>query len=121
MSSTAELAGMPRSAISAWVEREERRTGSRMVAYQNIAATVGTSADWIRRFYTGHAAVKEPGWTLGCNIIAGYTRICERYERAEQAELEQAANLKRKLNEAAARTLEVVEVSAGTSPTAKRT
>lgn len=120
MSNTAELSGMPRSTIALWVHREERRTGSRMAAYQNIAATVGTSTDWIRRFYRGDAAVKEPGWALGCNIIENYKRACVRFERAEQAEAEQAANLKRELHEAATRYLEVVEGPAR-APTPRKT
>lgn len=121
MSNTAELSGMPRSTIALWVHREEHLTGSRMAAYQNIAATVGTSADWIRRFYRGDAAVKEPGWALGCNIIENYKRVCERFERAEQAEAEQAANLKREMHEATARYSRMVEGPTQSRPASTRT
>lgn len=121
MSNAAQMTGLPRSTICAWVEREERRTGSRMVAYHNVAATVGTSAEWVRNFYKGSVKAKEPGWTLGCNILDAYGRICSRLERAEQAEAEQAANLKRQIHEVAARTLEMVEGEARTPPPRKRT
>jgi hypothetical protein len=71
----------PRSAAQFLVERAERQTGSRMVAYEMVAQTVGTSADWIRKFVNGTGA-KEPGWTIGWNLIEHCNRVlCTRVEQ----------------------------------------
>ncbi len=77
--------GLSRNAAMALVEREERRTGSRMVAYEIVAQTVGTSAEWLRKFISSNAA-KEPRVTVGFNLILVYRRVCNRVERAEEAE-----------------------------------
>jgi hypothetical protein len=75
------VAEISRSAAAALVDREERRTGSRMVAYEIVAQTVGTSSEWIRKFVSTNGA-KEPRLTVGMNLIQVYRRVCERVERA---------------------------------------
>jgi hypothetical protein len=83
MSSAAATNTLTKQIASALVERAERQSGSRMAAYQIVASTVGTSADWIRRFVNGYD-VKEPGWTVGWNLIDHYNkiydRVCDRVE-----------------------------------------
>lgn len=79
------VASLSRNAAVALVEREERRTGSRMLAYEIVAQTVGTSAEWIRKFVRGEEA-KEPRLTLGFNIMTVYRQVCERVERAAESE-----------------------------------
>ena len=74
-----------RNVAAALVEREERRTGSRMVAYEVVAQTVGTSAEWIRKFISSNEA-KEPRMTVGLNLIQAYRRVCERVEQAGDRE-----------------------------------
>lgn len=75
------VASITRNAAAALVDREERRTGSRMVAYEVVAQTVGTSAEWLRKFISSNEA-KEPRLTLGLNMMVFYRRVCERVEQA---------------------------------------
>ena len=77
--------GLTRSVAAALVDREERRTGSRMVAYEVVAQSVGTSSTWLRSFLSTNGA-KEPRLTVGLNLIQAYRRICERVEQAGDRE-----------------------------------
>ncbi|MCK1479304.1 hypothetical protein IVB27_32340 [Bradyrhizobium sp. 197] len=88
----------PRNAAQFLVERAERQSGSRMVAYEMVAQTVGTSADWLRKFVNGTGA-KEPGWTVGWNLIEHCNRVlCTRVEREIDKERSKAATLKREID-----------------------
>lgn len=75
------VAALSRSAAEALVDREERRTGSRMTAYEIIAQTVGMSPDWLRK-YISEKEGKEPRLTTGFNLMALYSRVCDRVEQA---------------------------------------
>lgn len=79
------VANLSRNAAAALVDREERRTGSRMVAYVIVAQTVGTSAEWLRKFLSANGA-KEPRVTLGFNLMQVYSQICNRVEQAGDQE-----------------------------------
>jgi hypothetical protein len=61
-----------RAAISL-VEREERRCGSRMVAYFVVGQMVGASEIWVRRFVNKHPSAK-PDLIVGWNILQRYER-----------------------------------------------
>lgn len=89
------VAGLSRCAAEALVDREERRTGSRMMAYETVAQTVGTSSEWLRKFIQRKEG-KEPKLTVGFNLLAVYTRICDRVEEARDGERE----LKREIDAA---------------------
>jgi len=78
---------LTRNAAAFLVTREERRTGSRMVAYETVAQSVGTSAEWLRKFVSTNGA-KEPRITVGLNLIQFYRRVCERVEQAGDRERE---------------------------------
>jgi hypothetical protein len=84
--SAAALNSITRSALGALVEREERRTGSRMVAYEVVAQTIGASASWVRAFLGKSEAVKEPRITLFQNIRASYENLCSRVEHENRAD-----------------------------------
>src|SRR5690242_841257 len=75
------VADLTKNAAAFLVTREERRTGSRMMAYDNVAKTVGTSSEWLRKFVATNGA-KEPRMSLGFSIMQFYTRVCERVEQA---------------------------------------
>jgi hypothetical protein len=92
----------PRSAAQFLVERAERQTGSRMVAYEVVAQTVGTSADWIRKFVAPRGAeAKEPSWTVGWNLIEQCNRVlCTRVEQEIAAERSKIETLKREIDAA---------------------
>ncbi len=94
-------AGLTRSVAAALVDREERRVGSRMVAYEIVAQSVGTSAAWLRSFLSTNGA-KEPRFTVGMNLIEAYRRVCER--------VEQAGDRERQLKESINAALESFEV-----------
>jgi hypothetical protein len=79
--SAAALTSITRSALGALVEREERRSGSRMVAYEIVAQTIGASASWVRAFLGKSEGVKEPRITLFQNIRASYENLCNRVEQ----------------------------------------
>lgn len=76
-----DVSTLSRNAAMGLVGREERRTGSRMVAYAIVAQTVGTSAEWLRKFISEKEG-KEPRVTVGFNLMALYSRVCDRVEQA---------------------------------------
>jgi hypothetical protein len=79
--SAAALTSSTRSALGALVERETRRVGSRTVAYEIVAQSVGSSSSWIRKFLAKSEGVKEPRITLFQNIRANYDNLCNRVEQ----------------------------------------
>ena len=79
--STTALSSMTRSMASELVRREERRVGSRTVAYEIVAQTVGISSSWLRKFVSERSEVKEPRITLFQNIRVAYDNLCERVEQ----------------------------------------
>ena len=76
---------LTRSVAAALVDREERRVGSRMVAYEIVAQSVGTTSAWLRSFLSTNGA-KEPRFSVGLNLIEAYRRVCERVELAGDRE-----------------------------------
>jgi hypothetical protein len=68
-----------------------------MAAYHMVAQTVGTSAEWLRKFIKGQDA-KEPGWTTGWNILDQYSRLCERVETEIETERTRILALQRKID-----------------------
>lgn len=79
------VANLTRNVAAALVDREERRTGSRMVAYEIVAQSVGTTSAWLRSFLSTNGA-KEPRVTVGFNLIQVYRQVCERVEQAGDRE-----------------------------------
>lgn len=96
--STAALNTMTRSALGALVEKEARRVGSRTVAYEIVAQTVGTSSSWIRKFLAKSEEVKEPRITLFQNIRAAYDNLCERVESENRMDELRLRTLKGEFN-----------------------
>lgn len=76
-----------RSALGLMVERETRRVGSRDVAYEVVAQTVGASSSWVKKFLSKSDEVKEPRMTLFMNIRQAYENVCNRVEQEHQNEL----------------------------------
>lgn len=97
--SAAALMSTTRSALGAMVEQEARRVGSRTVAYERIAQTVGTSASWVRKFLAGSPEVKEPRIGLFLNIRQAYGNLCERIEQQNRSDELRLRSLKDGLNE----------------------
>jgi hypothetical protein len=102
MSMAANNAALSRNAAAFLVERAERKTGSRMVAYHDVATKVGATPDWIRKFIKGQEA-KEPKWTIGWNLIEHcYELLCSRVEQELDEERSRIETLKRDIDAAIA-------------------
>lgn len=110
MSTAAVTSALTRSAANALVERAERQTGSRMAAYEMVAATVGTSADWLRKFINGSQA-KEPRWSVGWNLLDHYNRICTRVEQEIETERSTIQTLKREIDAVTSPVNRMVEIA----------
>lgn len=74
-STMSTVTALTRSAAKALIERESHRVGSRMVAYEIVAQTVGTSADWLRKFIGPCGEAKRPDVEVGFNILSVYERL----------------------------------------------
>lgn len=107
MNATSQLDGL-RSAAEILLERETRRTGSKMRAYDSLASLIGASASWLRKFIGRSHEAKEPRWIVGQSIMTQYDRFCSLIE-AEQA-TERARNVARRaeINAALGRTVEAM-------------
>lgn len=112
MSSALDITDATRSALGLLVDREERRVGSRDVAFENIARLVGTSASWAKKFVGCSGEVKEPRMTLFLNIRAAYENLCNRVEQEHQAELAKITLLKREIDAASEGFVEMVQDNA---------
>jgi len=118
MSKAVANADLTKELARSLVDHAGRECGSRMTAYKDVAAAVGTSAMWLRRFIHGYTDVKEPGWTVGWNIIDHYKKVYDRAcERVEQ-EIETERTKKLALKE---RTDAVTQAMAGIEKGTPRT
>lgn len=96
--SAAALTSTTRSALGLLVELEQRRTGSRMTAYENIAKHIGSSPSWIRKFLAESEEVKEPRITLFQNIRVSYEKLCNRVEQENRDDERRLMLIKGDLN-----------------------
>ena len=96
--SSAALVSTTRSALGAMIERETHRVGSRTVAYEVVAQTVGVSSSWIRKFLADSGEVKEPRITIFQNIRMAYENLCERIELENRADELRLHALKGQMN-----------------------
>lgn len=68
-----DIVAHARSCARALVEREHRLTLSKMLAYERVAASIGASSGWLRKFVGGYEA--KPDLVVGFNIIALHAHI----------------------------------------------
>jgi hypothetical protein len=102
MSPAQSLTSATRNALGMMVEREERRVGSRDVAYEIVAQTVGASSSWIKKFLSKSVEVKEPRITLFLNIRSAYESVCMRIEQEQANERLKTSKLMGELDAATA-------------------
>ena len=102
MSMAANNAALSRNAAEFLVEREERRTGSRMTAYSIVASKIGATPDWLRKFISDNGReAKEPKWSIGWNLIEHcYEMLCTRVEQERDEERLRIETLKREIDAA---------------------
>jgi len=78
----------------ALVAREQRKTASRMLAYDRVAAKAGVSSAWLRRLVgRRHVSVALQDFL---NIYSAYCRACERIEAEAEHERQMLLALKDK-------------------------
>ncbi|SFL18060.1 hypothetical protein [Methylorubrum salsuginis] len=73
--------------VGALVKHAERRTGSRMLAYEAVGRTIGTTASWVRKFI-GNQPVRLDA-DVFLRIRATYQANCDRWDA--QADEDRAA------------------------------
>lgn len=98
MSATA-LTSATRSALGLMVDKEARRVGSRMLAYDRVANTIGASSSWLKKFLADSGEVSEPRINLFLKIKEAYNDACERVEADNRDDEARLRDLKGKLNE----------------------
>jgi hypothetical protein len=97
-----------RDAAGWLVSRERQKTGSQMTAYANIAARVGASPSWLRKFLAASPEAKEPRWTIGDAILRQYDRLCARIEEEHATERAKILALKGEIDASTARAFGMV-------------
>lgn len=98
MSATA-LTSATRSALGLMVDKEACRVGSRMLAYDRVANTIGASSSWLKKFLADSGEVSEPRINLFLKIKEAYNDACERVEADNRDDEARLRDLKGKLNE----------------------
>jgi predicted transcriptional regulator len=96
--SAAALTSTTRSAISAMVEKEARRVGSRTLAYKNIGRMIGMSDSWVRKYLDNRGGVGEPRTPLFQQIRIAYSNLCERVEQLNRKDEERLRSIRNDLN-----------------------
>lgn len=114
MRNAAEMSDIARQAASALVDRQERNTGSRMAAYENVGSMIGASGSWVRRFVGGgEAGLSFP---VGLNILSVFERWMDREIEIERTKIDA---LKRRINDATPKALRIAAPEIGTARTGK--
>ncbi len=83
---SATMTAATKSALRLLLEQEARRLGSKTLAYESVAKTIGSSTSWIRKFITYDDRVAEPRMSLFQSISKAYDSICNRVEQEQDVE-----------------------------------
>jgi hypothetical protein len=95
------------------VAKAERCAGSRMVAYEQVASTIGVSASWLRKLIKRDDSVKEIAAHEYFNLFYVYDRVCVLVEEKEAGEQKRIAQLREAANAALKGTDRLVSGVAG--------
>lgn len=96
--SSVEFTATTKSVLRALIDREAVKSGSRTVAYEKVAKTIGASSSWVRKFLTYEDKVAEPRITLFRNIAAYYNNVCERIEAENREDEHRLRQLRGKID-----------------------
>lgn len=100
MNSACQITELTRAAAEELVSYEERRTGSRMAAYVDVASAVGATASWVRKFI-GRSPDAKPGLVVGINILRlVYNDLCTRVEQERDNERARLVALREQIDAA---------------------
>lgn len=87
-----------RGIVKNTVNKLEPLYGSRMVAYEKVAAVVGVSASWVRKFITVDGT-PEPRWSVGYRLAKYYKALCDDLDRKAERERSKINEIVGGLNE----------------------
>ena len=88
----------PREAAVFLVSHKEQQSRSRMLAYSQVARSVGASSSWLRKFVSDNDGAREPRWSVGEKIIQQYRSVCARIEADAIARNQRAQQYKGAIN-----------------------
>jgi hypothetical protein len=81
------------------VTKVEPSCRSRMLAYQKVAAVIGVSASWLRKFVTVEGT-PEPRFSVGVALIRYYDEVCSGLDAETIAEQKLTAKIIGEMHEA---------------------
>jgi hypothetical protein len=108
MNSAAIASDLTKAAALALVEHAERRTGSRMTAYADVAKSVGASTESFRK-YVNCSETKEPKWSVGWNLLDQFNQLCASIEQDTEAKRNQTRAIKREIDAIVSPVIRMVE------------
>jgi hypothetical protein len=95
---SATMTAATKSALRLLLEQEARRLGSKTLAYDEVARSIGASTSWIRKYLTYDDRVAEPRVSLFQSISKAYETICRRVEQEQQIERAKLAAIRNDIN-----------------------
>ena len=101
-SDTEGIDGTTRAALKLLVVIERRRTGSLIVAYEDVAQLIGSSSSWVQKFLRDSGEVKPPCKPLFLRICTAYDQLCARVELENKRDEKRLRELKDKIDAVAA-------------------
>jgi hypothetical protein len=99
---TEDITATTRTALALLVAIEQRHTGKKEVAYENVAQLIGSSSSWVQKFIRDSGEVKPPCAPLLLRISAAYTDLCIRVEQQNKRDENRLRDLKGKIDAVAA-------------------
>lgn len=109
MMSSEDMIERARPFAVALVEHQERRTGSRMQAYESVARWCGVSSSWVRKLVGRQQTDLRAHQYL--NLLSAYRSLCERLEVEAENERRLLAEMKGRADEALERAMGLADRS----------
>jgi len=112
--SVIDLSSATRTALGILLEKEEIRWGSKEVAYDQVARSIGASSSWLKKYLSPQSTVAHPRLDLFERIRVTYGKLCDRIEEENRLEEARITALKDHLNETTESFMEKVAALART-------
>jgi len=96
MTDVSAILNNTRSAASFLVDREERSTGSRMLAYEKVGRAIGASASWVRKFLGNQECGLS--YAVGIKIVQQFEGLQSRVDEDNRERAERAATLRHEIH-----------------------
>jgi hypothetical protein len=88
-----------RQVASVTVRKLEPQCGSRMLAYEKVAAAIGVSASYLRKLITVEGT-PEPRWSVGCALVVFYESLCATVDNQVIEQRREITKIIEEINEA---------------------